>query len=428
MNLPESLIQFAWKYRLYDQRKLKLCTGEQLSVLAPGWHNRDSGPDFLNARLKIGDTLWAGNVEVHIRSSDWFRHNHEDDPAYRNIILHVVLEHDVPVHDLNGAEVKVLELKNRVSDSLMKQWQTLASERQIIPCATQLNRYLDLFPLWFGRLTIERIEEKTERINRILSFTRSNWQEAFYICLARSFGFNVNATPFELLASSIPFQTILSYKHSLLKIESLLFGQSGLLDFSGQSPYEQSLIREYTFLAAKHTLKPLQGHIWKFLRMRPNNFPLIRISQFAALLERINDLFEVMNGSYSIRDLQKLFDVCASPYWTAHYNFGKPGNYSEKRLGALSIDTIIINTLVPFLFVYGKARGDDKLQNRALEYLSNLAPESNSVVNVWKSLGLQPKSAADTQAMLQLRNQYCECQRCSDCTIGHAILREQVQA
>lgn len=420
---PEKLLHFAWKFGVFEQRNLRLAGGEELTVLSPGRENRDAGPDFQQARLQIDKTKWAGNVEIHVRSSDWYRHRHQDDPAYGNVILHVVHTHDEAVLDRNGVEVPVLELKPLLPPDLENRWLQLSTRKQTIPCAGIAVPNLLKLRSWLDRLVVERLETKTGRISQVLQLTKNDWQEAFYIFLSRSFGAGINAVPFELLARSLPLRVLLKHHRSRFQTEALLFGQSGLLPEEPVEEYPMQLQEEYRFLRRKYGLQPLQGHIWKFLRLRPVNFPTIRIAQLAALFETIPDLLSLVRAATSPDAVRRLFETVATGYWDHHYRFGQVSGFRKKGLGPDTIESVLINTVVPFLFVYGRSKGDERLTDTSLELLYSLKPEKNAVVASWEKLGVKPDSAGDTQALIELRTSYCDALRCMECAVGLQVLR-----
>lgn len=422
-RMNEDLLHHAWKFRLFDHRELFTQYGEKVEVIKTGDHNLDSGPDFFNARIRIGDTEWAGNVEIHINASDWNKHHHTGDDAYRDVILHVVYNNDLAVSNSKGVLLPVIELKDKLDRAFIERYETLSKGVSWIPCGEQVKQ-VDGFmrSAWMERLLIERLERKSKEIEQTLDLSRSSWEESFYFHLARSFGFKVNSLPFGLLARSLPLQAIAKHKSSLLQVEALLFGQAGMLNEHFNDEYPRALQNEYAFLQKKFKLVPLEPHLWKFMRMRPSNFPTIRIAQFAALIHNSSHLFSKILEAASVQDIQKLLNVEASEYWESHFTFDKPSPRSKKSLGRSSIDTIIINTIVPFLFVYGKKQGDERFCERAFSLLEQVEGESNSIVSKWKLLGMPVHDAWSTQALIQLKSEYCDKKRCLQCAIGAKLL------
>ena len=425
MLFPEDFLHYVWKFRLFDNKDLTTTTGDALEVFSAGLHNTDSGPDFHNARLKIGDTTWAGNVELHLSSSDWQKHNHNTDNAYANVILHVVYRDDETLVLPDGRRVPTLELKDRIPAELYSRYHTLIfGERTIIPCEASIKT-VDDFTLrtWFTRVLIERLEKRAETISATLQTNRGDWEETFYQNLAANFGFKINAAPFELLARSLP-QNILAKHKNPLQVEALIFGQAGFLNVDFEDVYPQSLKKEYEFLRKKFNLTPIENHLWKFMRLRPANFPTIRLAQFAALIVNSNHLLSKVLDTRDISGLRALFtNINVNPYWEDHFRFDKASKPSSKNLGAASIDILLLNTIVLFLFSYGKHHGQQHFIDRALKILENLPGEQNNIVADFESLGIKTTSAFETQALLELKNYYCNYKKCLQCSVGNKILK-----
>lgn len=422
--MTEEFLHYLWKYKRYNSANLATQNGEAIQVVKQGEHNTDAGPDFFNSKLKIGKTLWAGNVEIHIRSSDWKRHNHQSDKAYDNVILHVVYQHDEKLYRKTGEELPTLELKGKFDDQIFKKYLQFRASKAWIPCAPQLKS-VESFTLntWLDRMLVERLERKSGAILESLEVNKNNWEETFYQQVARSFGFKVNSEPFELLARSIPNSILAKHKNSLFQVEALLFGQAGLLDKQFTDTYPQYLQTEYAFLCKKYKLTPLDPSVWKFLRLRPFNFPTIRIAQFAALIFNSVHLFSKVIETNKPAALKKLFSVKASEYWETHYTFDKKSAKSVKSIGPDGVNNIIINTIVPFLFVYGKSKAEEKYVDLSLALLEKIEPENNSIIDKWEQFGVKTKSAYQTQALLQLKNEYCSNKRCLECAVGAKLLQ-----
>jgi len=438
--MTEEFLHHIWKFRLFDQLNLQTTVGESVEITKVGNHNFDAGPDFFNAQVKIGNTLWAGNVEIHINSSDWKKHSHQHDKAYDNIILHIVYNADETIYRSSGETIPTLQLKGKIENKFYLNYSNFKTNKDWIPCEKQITTVPQLIVNnILDRLLLERLERKSTLISESLKLNNNNWEETFYQYLARNFGFNTNAEPFELLAKSLPSIYLAKHKNSLLQLEALLFGQAGLLNNHLEDKYLQALQNEYVFLKQKLKLHSLDVHLWKFLRLRPVNFPTIRISQFANLIFKSNHLFSKIIETEKCDDLKKLLNVDVSEYWNTHYVFDKisipkPGKKAKgeiepkekslkKCLGKDSVNCIIINTIVPFLFVYGKQRDDVKYVERALKFLDQTAGENNSIINKWKSLKLSVKTAYSTQALLQLKNEYCSHKKCLSCNIGNYLLK-----
>lgn len=421
--MKEDFLHYIWRLQRFDRQYLQTTQGEVIQLISIGEHNVHAGPDFLNARIRLGNTLWAGNIEIHLKSSEWLTHHHQQDPAYANVILHVVLEEDQIIHHPNGERIPCLELKKRIAPRLSKEYLRLVHQAAWIPCQKQIHQVSEITKsLWLDRLLVERLEEKTKLIQEALLQTNHNWEEAFYRMLARSYGLKVNPEPFEQLARSLPLNILRKHKNQLMQIEALFFGQAGMLNENFSDPYPNKLKREYEFLQKKYKLRALPKVNWKFLRLRPANFPTIRIAQLAMLIFQSSHLFSKVLAAKNTKEIEQMFDRRISPYWVNHYVFDKVSKKRKKTLGKNTIHLFIINTISPFLFYYGHQQGEEKHKDKALSLLEELKPEQNSIIQQWKKLGLTPTSAYQSQALLQLKKNYCDEKRCMDCAIGHSIL------
>ncbi len=421
--MKEEFLHYIWQYRLTG-KTLKLAGGEDCMVKDPGMPNTDSGPDFFNARVRTGNTTWAGNVEIHVNASEWFEHNHHKDKAYDNIILHVVYNKDAEIKRTNGELIPTLELKDKFNAGLYERYSDLMSSLSWIPCEGSIHE-ADRFILnnWLDRMLVERLEKKGRAIEKSLKLNGNNWEQAFYIIIARNFGFRVNALPFELLAGSLPLAYLAKHKDNKMQIEALLFGQAGLLKGKYKDEYPLKLQKEYAFLRKKFMLSPIDPHLWRFMRLRPSNFPTIRLSQFADLIHRSSHLFSKTIEADSIKKLVQLFDVSASEYWETHYRFGKTSAKRRKILGKSAIYLILINTVIPFMFIFGKERNNQILIDRSVKLLDQLPGENNSIIRKWQQLGMSTRTAFSTQALLQLRESYCSEKKCLSCAIGNNLLK-----
>jgi len=420
--MKEEFLHFIWKYGLFQDESLLTADGESLHIIHPGRQNTHAGPDFFDARLRIGETLWAGNIEIHVKASDWNRHGHQKDPVYRNTILHVVAQSDIQVFNDLGSKVPVLEIK--WPEWIENNYEALVRNHDFIGCASFLYQ-VDPFKIKFflNGIVIERLKQKVEAIAKLLTETKEDWSETFYCMLARNFGLRENALPFEMVARSLPQSILVRHHDSLFQIEALLFGQAGLLgDELFGDQYYLDLRKEYYFLAMKYGLKPVAGHLWKFMRMHPGNFPTIRLSQFAALIHRSRGLFAAVMEAANLDELRQLFLVSASDYWNDHYTFNKPSVSKPKVFGDQIFSLMIINVVVPFYFLYGESQNKLILKDRALEILEQLPAERNSLINRWNEAGVVASNALESQALIQLQRNYCEPRRCLDCTIGHKII------
>jgi hypothetical protein len=409
---------------LFNVSKLYCCSGDIIEIINSGIHNTDSGPDFFNAQLKIGKTTWAGNIEIHLKSSDWIKHKHQLDKVYDNVILHVVYQNDKPIYDTNGSLIPTLELKGLIDDKLWLRYENLIKSKDWIPCGKQIKKVDNFIILtWLNRLAIERLERKSDEIKETLKNNKNNFEETFYQYLFKYFGLGVNALPFELLAKNTPLK-IIEKHNSILLIEALFYGQAGFLEKNIKSEYYQTIKKEYHFLKTKFNLKPIDNSLWKLLRLRPSNFPTIRISQLANLLCNNSRLFSKIIEAKTAKEVQKYFNINASKYWNNHYQFGNESKTSNiKNLGINTINSIIINVIIPFTFVYGKVKSDEKLIDKSLAMLGNITSESNSIINNWKEIGFKSENAMHSQSLIELKKNYCSKKKCLNCSIGNHILR-----
>ncbi len=420
--MNEEFIYYLWTYQLVKHNQ-ETADGEKIKIISPGVRNLDSGPDFFNAMIEIGDTRWAGNVEIHVNSSDWFKHNHQNNPAYNNIILHVIFNDDKPVRRQNSELIPTLELKNKFNTSIFDNYQAFLNSKNSIPCHNLIHNIKHFDRLsWFDSLMAERLEKKSDYILHLLDSSKNNLLQVFYQQMARSFGYTTNADAMELLASSVTLNLLSKHSDNINQIEALLFGQSGLLSNNHKDKYPTDLKLEYNFLRTKYDLVTMDGSLWKFMRMRPASFPTIRISQLANIIYNSSGLLSKILESDKLQDVKSLLATSASPYWDNHYQFNKIVPGKRKKLGLSSINIILINTIIPFLFVYGKSKNDDNLQNKALSWLGQIKPESNTITREFKSMGITAENAMQTQAMIQLKNNYCAKKRCLSCRFGHILL------
>ncbi len=422
-NMKEELLHYVWRLKRFDLSNLCTTLGEPIEILQFGDYNRHAGPDFSNAHIRIGDTLWAGNVEMHLAASEWYRHGHQDDPAYHNVILHVVLEEDRPVIRPTGERLPCLEMRTRIPARLPGQYERLIHNEHWIPCEAHLDSVSPIrFNLWLDRMQVERLEAKTAAILERLQTNNFDWEETCYQLLARNFGLRVNAEPFEQLARSVPRRLLARHRDNLFQTEALLFGQSGLLLPTFADDYPQRLWREYDFLQKKYRISPLAGNSWKFMRLRPANFPTIRIAQLATLLHQSNQLFGKMIMAEGLAELENMFEIRLSNYWWTHYLFDKPSRRQRKAFGRAAVHLTVINTIAPLLFTYGRHRREDRYEEKALQLLAAVPPETNHLIRRWQALGIEPENAAQTQALLQLKEAYCDGKRCLECAVGASIL------
>ena len=421
----ESLLIYLWQLRKYDPKKLTTTTGDAIVIQDPGVGNSDAGPDFSNARVIIGDITWYGMVEMHWFSSNWYLHNHQEDGAYNNVILHVVYEEDRIVYNGNGERIPCVELK----DQIPKEMEDKFSQFHLghwIPCQALLPNVSTLTStMWLERLTIERLETKANRIILQLQETNWNWEEVCYRQLAKYFGSSINNLPFEKLAYITPHSILLKHQEDPIALEALLLGQAGFLHDETKDDHTAKLKREYEFLRKKFKLQAMEKFEWKFLRLRPQNFPTVRIAQLAALLHHHGTIFRKIIDCQNIKDLFALLTATPSEYWETHYQVGVPSKPIGKTLGKGEIKTLIINSIIPLVFLYGKYKKEDIYQQLALEWLYSLPPENNKILREWTKLGLPCTNSAQSQALLQLYLQYCSPKKCLNCGIGNAIINQR---
>jgi hypothetical protein len=425
--MREDLLYFVWKTSHFTFNGQTTADGESLEVIHPGDFNSDSGPDFFNAKVKIGGTVWAGNVEMHINSSDWYNHNHHTDPAFDNAILHVVVNDDKPAVSSKGRVIPTVKIK--YPDALEWNLLRLTGSGNWIPCGESFSSF-DSFSkrMWLESLLFERLEQKTEYVLDLVGKAQGSWEEAFYHSMARSFGLRANALPFELLAKATSMKVLSKHKNNLFQVEAILFGQSGLLtDNENSDAYPTALYKEYQYLRHKFNLTPIQGDLWKFLRMRPTAFPTIRIAQFANLVHRSTSLFSKVIEINDIKEIVRMIQVDTSEYWETHYTFNKESKSIKKRLGKDTVSIIAINSLVPFIFAYGVSRANSNLKDKAIKLLGAIKPERNSVTKGFDRLGFTAGSAYDTQAMIQLKTCYCDPKKCLYCHLGAKLLLKSIE-
>jgi hypothetical protein len=421
--MTEEFLQYIWKHTLFDRSRLFTSDGKTVEIVRTGLLNTDSGPDFFNARIKIDGTLWAGNVEVHIKSSAWGQHKHQYDEAYKNVILHVVWEDDEPVMRADKTLIPAVELKHIVPKDVYKRYSELRFSSHSIPCEKEIYK-VDSLTLhsWMDRLLAERLERKTDYIDARLKASINDWEEIFYQTLLRNLGNPINTEPFERLATALPHKLIDKHKLQPLQVEALLFGQAGLLEGNFKDEYALKLQKEYTYLKRKLSLTPISKSEWKFMRIRPPSFPTMRLAQLAAILTKHNRLFRTIIEKEKPKDIASLFAIKPSAYWQTHYRFDKPSTRNEGSMGKTTIDLLIINAIAPIMFLYGKHKDDDALCEKAMNLLHSIKPEKNSIIEKWEALKIHAADAYDTQALIQLRKEYCDKRRCIHCAIGHKLM------
>lgn len=420
----EHLLHYVWKHKLFPLKSLVTTNGQTLEIIDPGLPNPDAGADFFNAKIKLDGVTWVGNVEIHERASDWKRHHHDHDTAYDSVILHVASLIDTDIFRTNGEPIPQFEL--HCPPQVAENYRELLHTSHYPPCYRLIPQLPKLtIHSFLSTLQTERFEQKTRQIEQRLKADGNDWEHTFFITLSRNFGFGVNSDAFELWAQSIPLQAVNKHRDNLLQIEAFFFGQAGLLNELPVDEYTQSLIREYQFLSHKFHLTPSSHLRWRLLRMRPGNFPHIRIAQLAYLYHRSQGLFSRLMERTTLQTLRQEFKGGTSPYWETHYVFGESSPASPKTLSTSSIDLLIINTVIPFLYAYGKYRGDERLFHRANTLLESLKPENNYIIRQWKECGLTAAHAGDSQALIQLKKNYCDPKKCLYCRIGYEYFKKE---
>jgi hypothetical protein len=416
--ITERLLQFIWQFQYFNNGQLKTFADESLQVFYPGMYNTNQGPDFLHARIRINDTIWIGNIELHVRSSDWEKHRHDGDPNYGNVILHVVWEHDLPDHHIQP----VLELDERIPNMLLQRYEEMMNNAGFIACEKTVHAVPELNWLkWKERLLAERLSRKAKDIESSVSASNHHWEEIFWWGLARNFGMKVNMDAFEGIAKSLPLSILGKHKNQIHQLEALLLGQAGLLSGKFEDHYALMLFKEYSFLQKKYKLRPV--HIRpQLLRMRPGNFPTVRLAQLAMLIHDSAHLFTKIREAGSLEEVKKYFDVTANDYWNDHYLFDETSSFKPKRLGSSMIESIVINTIAPMLFAYGNSSGEQHYKEKAVDWLNNTAAESNSITSRFGRLGIVNNAASDSQALMELKIKYCDEKKCLDCSLGNYLL------
>lgn len=423
--MEESFLHFIWKFQLLNSRELQSDAGQEIVVLHPGNQNTDAGPDFSNAKIKIGDIIWNGNVEIHINSKDWYRHNHQSDDSYYNIVLHIVWKNDASIKRKDKTIIPTLELKKLVDHKLILKYNQLFVPGDEILCHQFIESVKSITILnMLDKTLAQRLEKKSTIIIRQISMTNGDWEEISWRLLCGNFGFKTNAYPFEELAKSLPFKILKRESLQENAIEALLFGKAGFLEECIEDSYFKELKMNYVFLQKKYKLeRRLDKHQWKFLRLRPGNFPTVRIAQLAKFVANHKSLFSFLINYSTIKELKNGLNTIQSTYWQEHYNFGVSAKSHVGKLGSSSIDNILINTVAPLLFAYGIYKDKVDLKEKAMELLASVKPEINSITKKWKALEFDIKSAFDSQALIELYNEFCKKKRCLNCSIGVDIIK-----
>ncbi|WP_020602646.1 DUF2851 family protein [Spirosoma spitsbergense] len=430
--MPESFLYFIWQYQYFNKTSLATTDGDAIQVLHTGFRNYDAGPDFTHARLLINEVEWVGTVEMHGRTSDWLSHRHQHDRAYDNVILHVVWQDDRAtngrrVDRTNGTPLPTLELSPLTDVALLDRYHALNDSVDIIPCAGQFRSVSPLrLTSMLDKAMLQRLERKAMAVRRVFEQTNGDWEETAYRMLAINMGFKVNADPMEQLSRAVPLKAIMKHRDALHQVEALLFGTAGLLALDESDEYIAMIQREYRFLAVKYSLadRQLEAHAWKWGRLRPANFPTLRLAQLARLLTNQGSLFSLFAGTTDTETLLAVLQVQPSAYWQSHYRFGKTTDKAAPALGQTSAENIVVNTVVPLLAAYAHHRGEPAYIDRAVSLLEQLPAEKNHLIDKWNTLGLGIRTAFDSQAAIELHNEFCAVKKCLSCQIGAELLKK----
>ena len=422
--MKEDFLHYVWQYKKFDFSNLTTVSGEVITVTTCGNYLQQTGPDFFNAQIVIGNQKWAGNVEIHIKSSDWYLHHHEKDANYDNVILHVVWEHDTPVFRKDNTEIPVLELKKYISKKELEKYQSLTSQKSWIYCERQIDT-IDYFVFqnWQERLFIERLERKYRPIEQLLKETENNWEAVLFCMLAKNFGLNTNGETFLKIAKSIPFPIIRKESVEVENIESLLFGMADLIPVDAEDNYTKELKKRFYYITQKHSLNKIITEPVQFFKHRPDNFPTIRLAQLAMLYHKHLNLFSKVIVAKKVKELSKLFDITISDYWQTHYQFDKASPKKKKQFSKSFIDLLVINTIVPIQFAYAKSQGKE-ISESLIDLLREVAAEKNMIIEKFSNYGIKAKNAFETQSLLQLKNEYCNYSKCLQCAVGIQLLKE----
>lgn len=420
----EQLLHYVWKHKIFPLGELKTTTGQQVEVIDTGLANTNAGPDFFNAKIKLDGVLWVGNIEIHQRSSDWYKHGHDKDVGYDSVILHIATETDTEVKRTNGEVIPQMQLA--CPDRVRTNYQELIETDSYPPCY-RIIPSLSPFTLhsWMSALQMERFEQKAALLGERLKRCLGNWEDAFFVTLARNFGFGLNGDAFEAWANRVPLRAVDKHRNDLFQIEAIFFGQAGILADPDGDDYYLRLKKEYAYLQHKFELVAMDASQWRFLRLRPNNFPHIRIAQLACLYHRSYGLLSRLLETETLKEARDILRGGTSEYWVTHYTFGGSSPSRPKTLSNSSIDLLIINTIVTFLYAYGLHKGNERLCVRAGSFLEEIKAENNYITRMWDQCGMKAANAGDSQALIQLKKEYCDKKKCLYCRIGYEYLKRK---
>ncbi|MCY1500805.1 hypothetical protein D3C87_75070 [compost metagenome] len=421
--MKEDFLHYIWQFKNFDFTKLHTTQGEKLLIINSGQYLQKAGPDFFNAQIVIGTQKWAGNIEIHLKSSDWYVHRHETDPNYENVILHVVWEHDTEVFRKDNTEIAVLELKEYVSKKMLENYQSLIASKTWIFCENEIGSIDEfVFKNWQERLFFERLEKKYQPIEKLFSATIKDWEAVLFSLLAKNFGLNTNGETFFKIANSIPFQKIRKESFDVQNLEAMFYGRAGLFMKECEDFYFTELKERWEYLLQKHDLKKAYVEPMQFFKHRPDNFPTIRLSQLANLYHSRQNLFSDMMKAETLLEFYNIFNIAASDYWDDHYQFDKRSPKKKKKLTNSFIDLLLINTVVPLKFAYASSQGND-VSEQMIRLLADIPAEKNSIIDKFHGFGITAKNAYETQSLLQLKNEYCNKKRCLECAIGMELMK-----
>lgn len=430
--ISEALLHYVWKHSIYTSFNFQTTQGKVIQIIHPGFAHQDAGPDFKQAVIKIDDIIWAGDVEIHINSSDWYKHNHQQDVKYNSVILHVVYVFDKEVFIDLKEPIPTFELQHYISTDLLEKYETLSRSVYSIPCTQFIKKFttssIEYSQLYFSslynRVLVDRMEEKQKMIFNILKNSNSDWNEAVFKLLTINFGFKTNSVAFELLTKSISFKIIKSHSNNHLQVYALLFGQSGLLEDQREDEYYKKLQDEYQYLRKLYRLVPIHQKNWNLLRLRPQNFPCIRIAQLCEIIHHSPDLFFRIENHTETAQFEQLFINETDPYWQVHYHFEKKTKSHSTSIGKSTFELLMINTIIPVLYAYGTFSGMEEFKEKALDLLLKIEPENNKIIRLYKEIGFPVNTASDSQAILEISKSYCQKKLCLECGIGMKIISE----